>query len=1267
MSVADPTAWATAMNNLGIVPMGLTGQHLLSDSVCLPGFDPGLGIMTGITPINPMMAGISLVPPPPVPLELPIIKEIIHCKSCTLFPQNPGCKTVFVGGLPENATEEIIREVFDQCGEITAIRKSKKNFCHIRFTEEFMVDKAIYLSDLPPPSTRERPPGCKTVFVGGLPENATEEIIREVFDQCGEITAIRKSKKNFCHIRFTEEFMVDKAIYLSDDSKFTEAIAVLVTWIDRGEVNRRSANHFYSMVQSANSHVRRLMNEKAMHEEEMELAKDRFRDSLSGILTQYDSKFTEAIAVLVTWIDRGEVNRRSANHFYSMVQSANSHVRRLMNEKGMHEEEMELAKDRFRDSLSGILTQFEQIVAVFAAATRQRAWDHFSKAQRKNIDIWRKQCEELRNAHSEELMGIRREEEMEMSEDESEENPNKKIKINDSALAAQAYALKEENDSLRWQLDAYRNEVELLKQEQGKACRTEEDHTKEHQLHFLQQTMQGMQQQLVELQGDLQRKESELEHAREEQRCMEVQLIALKEKLFCIHCDPFSIPAGFSSKYLIISLMEAQYRLLLMQTSTQQPDLLPRHYGYENTRQQAQPPEQLFYKDWPLAKLLKTLHDNNINIPAGSERIALFNNNCTFISATPMLPPSCKRASANSFAQSPSTGAAAPLPVMVVASSPAQQRSNQTHLNSSSFSFITTFSRMKSLIHPIAISIASINTAQHMDKRVASKTAAISITLSPVFTTSIMAAVFSVEALQCGESQLIFIYVVSVEALQCGESQLIFIYVVSAKALQCGESQLIFIYVVSAKALQCGESQLIFIYVVSAKVVQCEESQLIFIYVVSAKALQSGESQLIFIYVVSAKALQCGESQLIFIYVVSVEALQCGESQLIFIYVVSAKALQSGESQLIFIYVVSAKALQSGESQLIFIYVVSAKALQCGESQLIFIYVVSAKALQCGESQLIFIYVVSAKALQCGESQLIFIYVVSAKALQCGESQLIFIYVVSAKALQCGESQLIFIYVVSAKALQCGESQLIFIYVVSAKALQCGESQLIFIYVVSAKALQCGESQLIFIYVVSAKALQCGESQLIFIYVVSAKALQCGESQLIFIYVVSVEALQCGESQLIFIYVVSAEALQSGESQLIFIYVVSAKALQCGESQLIFIYVVSAKALQSGESQLIFIYVVSAKALQSGESQLIFIYVVSAKALQSGKSQLIFIYVVSAKALQSGKSLRAEEMYGCKEETKSNLSVSKKAKVWIKEYPIGEPLFNVLFILHETP
>lgn len=53
------------------------------------------------------------------------------------------------------------------------------------------------------------------VFVGGLPENMTEEIITEIFERCGEITTLRLSKKNFCHIRFVYEASVDAALFLS--------------------------------------------------------------------------------------------------------------------------------------------------------------------------------------------------------------------------------------------------------------------------------------------------------------------------------------------------------------------------------------------------------------------------------------------------------------------------------------------------------------------------------------------------------------------------------------------------------------------------------------------------------------------------------------------------------------------------------------------------------------------------------------------------------------------------------------------------------------------------------------------------------------------------------------------------------------------------------------------------------------------------------------------------------------------------------------------
>ncbi|XP_035179492.1 ecto-NOX disulfide-thiol exchanger 2 isoform X2 [Oxyura jamaicensis] len=471
LPMSDPTAWATAMNNLGMAPMGMTGQPLLPD------FDPALGVMTGIPPINPMMPGLGIVPPP-IPPDMPAVKEIIHCKSCTLFPPNP---------------------------------------------------------HLPPPATRERPPGCKTVFVGGLPENGTEQIIMEVFEQCGEVIAIRKSKKNFCHIRFAEEFMVDKALYLSGyrirlgsstDKKdtgrlhvdFAQARDDLYEW----ECKQR-------MLAREERHRRRLEEERfrppspppVVHysDHECSIIAEKLKD---------DTKFSEAVQTLLTWIERGEVNRRTANNFYSMIQSANSHIRRLVNEKAAHEKEMEEAKEKFKLALSGILVQFEQIVAVYHSASKQKAWDHFTKAQRKNISVWCKQAEEIRNIHNDELMGIRREEEMEMS-DEEIEDPSEMKETEESALVSQVEALKEENDSLRWQLDAYRNEVELLKQEHGKASR-DEDTTKDQQLKLLQQALQGMQQHLLKVQDEYKKREAELEKVREDKLKIETLLETLKEQ-----------------------------------------------------------------------------------------------------------------------------------------------------------------------------------------------------------------------------------------------------------------------------------------------------------------------------------------------------------------------------------------------------------------------------------------------------------------------------------------------------------------------------------------------------------------------------------------------------------------------------------------------------------------------------------------------------------------------------------------------------------------
>ena len=39
-----------------------------------------------------------------------------------------------------------------------------------------------------------------------------------------------------------------------------------------------------------------------------------------------------------------------------------------------------------------LVLKVEQIESVFKATSKQKAWDHFSKAQRKNLDLWRKQA-----------------------------------------------------------------------------------------------------------------------------------------------------------------------------------------------------------------------------------------------------------------------------------------------------------------------------------------------------------------------------------------------------------------------------------------------------------------------------------------------------------------------------------------------------------------------------------------------------------------------------------------------------------------------------------------------------------------------------------------------------------------------------------------------------------------------------------------------------------------------------------------------------------
>ena len=190
-------------------------------------------------------------------------------------------------------TFKIIREVFERCGEITTLRLSKKNFCHIRFVFEASVDSAIYLSGY-----RIRinnladSPNCGRLHVdfAQARDDQYEFECKQRQWQREQRHRDRierdRSKLSPPIVYFSEHEAALVAERLKQDETFVKAMQIFVTWLERGDCTRKNSNTFYSMIQSTNSHVRRLLNEKSTYEEELNKAKETHRKQMQNLSTQ---------------------------------------------------------------------------------------------------------------------------------------------------------------------------------------------------------------------------------------------------------------------------------------------------------------------------------------------------------------------------------------------------------------------------------------------------------------------------------------------------------------------------------------------------------------------------------------------------------------------------------------------------------------------------------------------------------------------------------------------------------------------------------------------------------------------------------------------------------------------------------------------------------------------------------------------------------------------------------------------------------------------
>lgn len=354
------------------------------------------------------------------------------------------------------------------------------------------------------PSPRDRPPGCKTIFVGGLPKNITEAHLKEIFERSGEISSLQLRNLSFAHIRFTVCASVERALYISgyymkianrDDPSNCGRLHVDYSFASEDQIEyeceqRELAQQMKfrqnyeaeqwpprpTTPQSPPKPVIYNENEAADLQEEL----------------KKDETMIRAINIIITWLERGACTRKTVNVFYGLLQTVNSNVRRLMTEKETQEEEIRKLQETFENRFSKILTQFEHVEKVFKSACKQKSWDHFTKAQRKNIDFWSKQIQEIRTSQQEEFFNKYQDHSMEMSDGEDGEpgisvEPASKKKKSETDIDVQ-----HENEALKCQLEAYKNEIDMAKQESLNSLEM-----KNKEIKGLQLALQGMQKQLI--------------------------------------------------------------------------------------------------------------------------------------------------------------------------------------------------------------------------------------------------------------------------------------------------------------------------------------------------------------------------------------------------------------------------------------------------------------------------------------------------------------------------------------------------------------------------------------------------------------------------------------------------------------------------------------------------------------------------------------------------------------------------------------------------
>lgn len=286
------------------------------------------------------------------------------------------------------------------------------------------------LSHLPKPTLRDKPPGCKTIFIGGIPDLTEEIHMKDIFMDYGNILSIRLSKsgKKFCHIRFDNEDAVDKAVEISG---YRMRIGPTNGSADISRIHVDYSQNKNDQEEYAEKQNRKMGN--------MPFNAGNV-SAISADLHKPDT-FEEACRNTISWFEKGNCGPQNSISFFGMLSTVNTQAKQLS--KDISQTEIELGERV--NAWTPLLERAETIEKVYQSSHNKRAYDSFTKPQRKMISQWEDFTENLKKQIREKI--------------ERETNVGVAPKVEDEQEPL-AKKLKEEDAQLRADLEKARDELE---------------------------------------------------------------------------------------------------------------------------------------------------------------------------------------------------------------------------------------------------------------------------------------------------------------------------------------------------------------------------------------------------------------------------------------------------------------------------------------------------------------------------------------------------------------------------------------------------------------------------------------------------------------------------------------------------------------------------------------------------------------------------------------------------------------------------------------